>query len=725
MLQLLKRFVGAAVASGGAERAFAALSTSEAVELVLAGVHPKHLPRRLYARVAAEHPTHLHLFRPQHVTPEDLLEELSRRRCGALFARHIEFHTPYIAQFADYALLCRCIPYMNITEDDVRLIEERFPDNVGDILLHVNARSVHNINAAFTDEMIEDIVEARPEMASALYTTRPLDLCFLKRMLAEHRIPPVNPGLAAATPADAVEMLAQMRGVYDVRRTLDGLRHSVLCSETMKAFALERIRAGQVQEYLHYARDYLRDRVSDTGAFGPIFVDAATYLNVDNLSHAELSVIADFPGKFDAGFVWRKALEGGFGDVLGKLLRAMPVDAVTEDVCVSVVESGHRVPVTDMCVHTRRVAEACVRQNFPDVVDFLDTVPLSTLLAVGADPFASDHVFSTSWINDRPELAEEYVRRFAFSGSRMTRLLFGYALKPHALKRVHDALCATEALAPAVRESLGCLVSEGEMRLRSVEDVRRPRECEEPEEGYEQEIFSSEHSARLAVCLTAYAVPGLRGYATADLAITRHASGNVILQALRVNRADSAVNKVVDHAFDIARMASYGLFLIPDMFTPGWTPVLDLARGLPAGPPPVLKMERLSFSPSELVQYRGIGRFALGCKTAVGPCSDHQMAMDALFRCLFVHIAMGVRLVEQVDVVVLVRQIVNAFTDGLCTERFVEPVDFVEQELMELRAWAPDARTIESSRVCMRNTTLLCQQVCARLALYNNRGFRK
>lgn len=725
MLHSVKSFVASAAACGCVERAFAELSVEDALSLMADGIHPKHLPRKMYAAVAERFQTHLHLFRPQHVLPEDLLEELSRRRCGALFAEHIAFHTPYLVQHADYALLCRCIPFMDITEDDVRLIEDRFPDDVDDVLVNVNARSVHNINAVFTDEMMEAIVEARPHMAAALYATRPLDIGFLKRMLRDHGVPPVNAGLEAASPLDAVEILSRLSAVYDVRRVLDGLRHSVLSSETVKSFAIERIRQGQVQAYRHYAEDYLRDRVSDIGAFGPIFVDAATYLNMDALSHAELLAIADFPTKFDATFMWNTALAKGYHDVLAKLVRLMDVDAVTDDVCVGIVESGHPVAVADMCVHTTRVAEACVRQKLPDVVDLLDTVPLRALLKMGADPFASDYVFQTAWFNDRPELAEEYTRRFSFSGYRMSRLLFGYALKPATLQRVYDTLRSEDAVSPAVRESLGFLVSVGDMCLKPNHEVRRPREIDDLEEGYEQEVFSSEHSARLSVCLSVYSLPGLRGYATADLAITRHASGNVILQILRAHKSDNAVNKVVDHIFDVARMARYGLFLLPDMFTPGWTPVLDMARGLPASPPPVLKAERLSFSPSEMVEYRGIGRFSLGYESVPGPCSDHQMAMDALFRCLFVHIALGVRLTEQVDVTVLARQVINAFTDGLCTERYTDTVEFVEQELVELRAWGPNERTIESSKVCMQNTTLLCQRVCAQFAMYNNRVFKK
>lgn len=725
VLPALTRFVGAAAAAGCANRAFADLPAHEALELVLAGIHPRYLPRRLYATIAHRHPTHMHLFRPQHVLPEDLLEELARRRCGALLAEHIAFYTPFLVQHADLALLCRCVPYMDISEDDVRIIEERFPDHVDDVLVNVNARSVANINAVFTDEMMEAIVEARPAMAPALYATRPLDIGFLKSMLAKHGIAPVNAGLESATPQDAVEILGLLEAPCDVWRVLDGLRHSVLASETVRAFALERIREGQVRHYVHYAADYLRDRVPDTGAFGPIFVDAATYVSLDSLSHAELRAIADFPNKFDAEFMWRMAAERGFHDVLAKLMRAMPVDAVTEEVCVAVLEGGHPVAVTDMCVHTPRVAEACVRRKLPDLVDLLDTVPLKTLLVLGADIFATDYALSTRWIDDRPELAEEYVRRFAFSGARMSRLLFGCALRPATLRRLHDLLRSEDALAPGVRQSLGYLVSRGDMRLRSVPEVRRPRESEELEEGYEQEVFSSEHSARLAVCISAYSVPGLRGYATADLAITRHASGGVVLQALRAQKSDSAVNKIIDHVFDVARMARHGLFLLPDMFTPGWTPVLDLARGAPAGPPPVLHMERLAFSPSEMVEYSNIGRFSLGYESAAGPCSDHQMAMDALFRCLFVHLAMGVRLTEQVDVLVLARQVINAFTDGLCAERFVDSVDFVEQELLELRAWGPGAREIASANVCMLNTTLLCQRVCAQFALYNNRVFKK
>ncbi|ASC55616.1 hypothetical protein SePPVgORF012 [Seal parapoxvirus] len=724
-MQQAKQLVEAALACGSTERAFAELPVADALNMLHAGVHPRHLPRKLYAAVAAALPTHLHLFRPQHVLPEDLLQELSRRRCGKLFAEHLAYHTSYVVQHADYALLCRCIPYMNISDDDVRLIEERFPNNVDNVLVAVNARSVPNINAAFTDEMIEAIVEARPEMAAALYATRPLDLSFLKRMLAEHGVPPINEELAHASPLDAVELLAQLSSVYDVRRTLDGLRHSVLQSETVKAFVLDRIRnKRQVLQYLHYAREYLRDRVFDTGPFGPIFVPAA-YLNVDSLSREDLAAIADFPEKYDAEFMWKLALERSFHEVLAKLIRLMPVDAITEDVCVAVVRSGQRIAVADMCVHTRRVAEACVEMELPDVADLLDTVPLSALLAMGADLFASDYVFSTAWFNDRPELAEEYVRRFSFCGPRLARLLFGYPLKPSTLKRVYDALCAPNAVPDSVRESLGYLVSQGEMRLRPVGELRWPRESDEIEEGYEQEVFSSEHSARLAVCLNAYAVPGLRGYATADLVITKHASGSVILQLLRAYKSDSAVNKVLDHVFDVSRMARHGLFLLPDMFTPGWTPVLDLARGAPARPPPVLKMERLSFSPSEMVGYHGLGRFALGYEGAEGPCSDHQMAMDALFRCLFVHLAVGVRLTEKVDVCAFVRLVLAAFADGLCVERYTEPVEFVEQELTELRAWGPGERVIESSRVCMRNTTLLCQRVCARFAMYNNRVFKK
>ncbi|WOC29270.1 hypothetical protein [Equine parapoxvirus] len=723
----LRKLVEAAVRAGDAQRAFAGMPAAQAMALVAEGLHPRHLPRRLYAAAVKSRPASLHLFRPQHVLPEDLLEELARRRCAALLAEHVAYYTSYVAEFADLALLRRCVPYMDITEDDVRLIEDRFPDELDDLLLEVNARSVLNINAAFTDEMIEAIAERRPAVAEALYATRPLDLEFLKRMLREHGVAPANAGMEAATPPDAVEVLAQLESERDVRRTLEHLRHSVLASETVKTFVLDRVRRGQqLRHYAHYAREHLQDRVQDMGPFGPVFVAAACYLNLDELTREQMLALADFPGKYDADHMAALARARGFDDVLGKLLRSISVDAVTEEVCVAALRAGARVPVNDMCVHTPAVARACAECGAEDAVDLLDTVPLSELLRAGVDPFLTDYAMGTFWFNARPELAVEYLARFAHCGPRMSRLLFGYPLKPCVLRRMLDALEAGDPARSAVRGSLAYLVSRGEMRLRAMAETRRPRESDELEEGYEQEVFSSAHSARLAVCLRAYSVPGLRGYATADLAMTRHPSGSVVLQSLRAYRSESAANKVFDHAFDVARMASYGLFLLPDMFTPEWTPVLALARGERLAPPPVLVLERLSFSPSEMVEYAGIGLFSLRYDAPAGPCSDHQTAMDALFRCLFVHLAVGVRLTESMPVAEFARRVLDAFADGLCVARFADSLADAELELAELRAWGgPGVRRVLASQVPMARLAALCERVCAHVALYNNQAFKK
>ncbi|CCD83207.1 conserved hypothetical pox protein [Squirrelpox virus] len=720
--------------SGAPTRAFRSVPTHDAVTMVRRGFHPRVLPRTLYKRMVDLSPSYLYLFRPQHVPFRDLICALSLHTNVEFFESHVEFHKPQLLRDASSRVVARCVPYMTLVDDDVRVLLDRFGEEEGmEILTTINARSVAGISYVFSDEVAEAMIVNDIGIAQALYDHQTFSREFLIQMLFTRGVVPANEGMAGEKdPSLICKILSVSRSLGDTIRMMDILDAEALGSDHVKDFVMELILGGNVDAYVAYAQEYLHDRAEDMGVYANIFFDdRCRDVSEFELSRAQLEVVCAHINRYSAcvGEVAATLIEGGHLDLLASILELVPRDLLSEDLCERlVVAVGSRVRVKHLPVHTERVLAVCVEAGCEDTVDFLDALGLDTLVAMGADPL-TDYVLSTTWLNDDPDLLKLFVRRFGFCGSRMRKLVFEYPLDGQQLMNVLELMVeGEERLDPRVLNTLPFLLcSRDGLAL----DKPAPRVClpvcREQLAGYHSEFYGSKHSRELRVAVRAFSVEGLRACLARDLCHVPSANGFCV-QYRRPTPWKCESERICMQMFDVARLATNGLFHLPTRYLPEWTPAVAAAKGgRVLGPARFEHCSVLRLSPAELVDYSEIGAVTIKEYALSGHISNYHAGINALMGTLMAYLVLGAcrHVLDPGHVPRFVEELLLSFRQGLKLKmENSEPPLEACAEVLSLRSIAPPAGAIHVPQGRLDATAALCSRLCAEFVLCNNTGHK-
>ncbi|APG58243.1 protein E2 [BeAn 58058 virus] len=153
------------------------INKNDILNLILSGIYPPKLSQKIYNEVIEVLPEFIYLFKPKHVKLIDLLSIINSKNNLELYSNHINFYKYDILVKCSKFIIKKCINYMDILDDDIHIIKNRFY-NIDDILHCIDYKSITNINYIFSNEIVEKILTNDNLAYRTLYNNQIFDKVF-------------------------------------------------------------------------------------------------------------------------------------------------------------------------------------------------------------------------------------------------------------------------------------------------------------------------------------------------------------------------------------------------------------------------------------------------------------------------------------------------------------------------------------------------------------------
>ncbi|AWU47071.1 IEV morphogenesis [Sea otter poxvirus] len=699
-------------------------------ELIMKGLHPRHLSRKFYTRIIESLPHKLYLFKPQHVKITDLFMVLYHQTNVSLYEKHIEYYQVHILRSGTIDIITRCIPYMLITDDDIRFLMDRFPDNCDDMITTISVRSIQRISYLFTDEMAHEMILNNPDVAEALYDHQLFSEEFLWDMHFSYGIVPANKGIDSISLEDLKHILAGVLSTKDAIRLLSNLPKSMLSSIPVKTYILSCIIDGEkLENYVTYAKDYLKDHGNDVGVYVNImFPEQSVDIDQYNLTRTQLVNICRFIDSYSAfiNSIATLLISHHHYDLLATIVDKVPISLLTETVCIQIVKCAQRpVKLQYIPVHNIKIAEICVNKQYTDMVDLLDTLDVSSLISVGANLF-TEYTFTTNWFNDNHDLLLEYITQFGFCPIRMKRLMFDYPLNYDAINYLLDMMVKdTIVFGPKITKSLEYAVCAKNLSLPNI------RYCIEGvisvplgmfDKRYSHEYFKSNYSTELKMFLQASNIPNLKSVKISNICrVSDESMDGLCIQYVNNMDWNTEEERLQLQIFDIITLATYGLFTIPT-YTPNWVPVVNALSCTEIPDVTVLKGDITQLNLRMLHKIQNLGTLTTSQYNLKYPLDSHHAAINSLLTTIVAYLTIGcIRYVNTNHIKRFVHNIVLQYCEVLKSdEDLLESIHDVVSELIYLKQndHLVKSDVIVIPRFGLKNTVALATKLV--LILYNN-----
>ncbi|ANS71114.1 iev morphogenesis [Pteropox virus] len=675
---------------------FRNLKSNEIDEFIKKGFHPSKLSRKNYSSVVQNTPLKLYLFKPQHVNPLDLLMVLQYQTNPTIYANHIQYHQSYILQHGSFELVSRCVPHMILTDNDVRYISEKYPEQSDILLATVSYKSIRRLSYLFTEEIARDMILNDDIIADALYEHQLFSEEFLWDMHFSYGIVPANKGIDSVSPKDLKTILAGVTTPKSAINLISVLPKSILMSTPIKTYILSCIVDGEkLEHYISYAKEFLKDHVQDVGIYVNIIfpengIDLNSYPN--ELSRIQLSNVCKFIDCYTVSidFIINVLIEKEYYDLLGLIIEKIDTSVMDETLCVNIVKhSINPIKVRHIPVHSLAVATECAKKKYVDLVDFLDCLDLTTLLSVAEQTLFTTYAFETNWLNDNFELLALYVHQYGFCAYRMKKLLFEYPLQSDTVNLLLNLMFigSKESLfSDKVINSLEyfmCSTELGNFKPLTLKTVNVTISLYDNQANHE--TYPSVYSNDLKNALQTIIIPNLQSLLFRDVSTVKMAKGICLQYYLDVNWLTDE-ERLCKQISDIATFATYGLFYIPDC-APNWVPASQLAKCEPMEQPTVLKGDIDALVLNKLTKFINLGMETTKQYKLLEPMSNDQAALNSLLVTIVSYLVIGsVRYVGVNNIQRFVTKIISQYCEVLKSDESVyESVTEVVQELTELK----------------------------------------
>ncbi|AUL80463.1 CPXV068 protein [Vaccinia virus] len=130
------------------KKAFGYLHEDKAIPIIKIGFHATYLTKVLYNNVVEFVPEKLYLFKPRTVAPLDVISTITKLKNVDKIASDINYHKNSIVITGDKSLIVKCMPYMIISDDDIRYVREQFvgTQSIEYILSFINKESIYRMS---------------------------------------------------------------------------------------------------------------------------------------------------------------------------------------------------------------------------------------------------------------------------------------------------------------------------------------------------------------------------------------------------------------------------------------------------------------------------------------------------------------------------------------------------------------------------------------------------
>nr|CAB5514023.1 CPXV068 protein [Cowpox virus] len=714
-------------------KAFGYLHEDKAIALIKVGFHPTYLPKVLYNNVVEFVPEKLYLFKPRTVAPLDLISTITKLKNVDKFATHINYHKNSILITGDKSLIVKCMPYMIISDDDIRFIREQFvgTNSIEYILSFINKESVYRMSYQFSENEIVTIINRDHFMYEPIYEHQVLDSDFLKTMLDRYGIVPINYGIIdELCPEAIIEILMAVVRPRDAIRFLDIVNNNQLTENSVKNYIINDIRRGKIDYYIPYAEDFLEDRTEDLGIYANIFFEDAIDITKLEITKTELEHISKYMNYYTTyiDHIVNIILQNNYIDILASIIDYVQ-DVLTEELCIRIVcESTNPVPVTSLPIHSTLVMVMCIQMKYDDIVEFLDEIDIDTLIEKGADPI-TEYTFTTRWYNKHNDLITLYIKKYGFCPMMMKRLMFEYPLTKEAsdhLLKTMDENRGAIMFFPRTICTLPYLL------CCNYKLIQKPIPFKEENRNivYKKNnrvlCFDSLENSAFKSLIKIDSIPGLKTYNMKD--ITYEKSNNIIcVRFIPQESIHNEERRIKLQLFDIARLASYGLYYIPSRYLSSWTPVVNMIEGREyTNPQKIECLVILDLFSEEFIEYQNLGNAVSNKYELEYTISNYQAAINCLMSTLLIYLVLGsIRSISRTEDFVL--SILTIFYKGLkINELLSEPVSGVCIELDKIkdRVSSGDSSFIFLKKNELSKTLSLCEKVCVETILDNNQSFK-
>ncbi|AST09451.1 IEV morphogenesis [NY_014 poxvirus] len=715
-------------------KAFGYIPNDRAIELTKIGFHPLYLPKSMYNDIVEFVPEKLYLFKSHIVKPLDLLSILIKLKKVEKFSSHINYHKNIILKTGDKDLIIKCMYYMIISDDDIRYIRERFSKNVADyILSFINKSSIYRMSYQLSEDDIVNIINRDHFMYEAIYEHQTLTSDFLKNMLDIYGIAPINQGIKdELVPEVVIEILMAIVRPRDAIHLLDMVHMDYLIDDSIKNFIINDIKRGKIEYYIPYAEEFLEDRIEDLGIYANVFFDNVVDITKVIMTDSELEHITKYIRYYTnyIEFIVNVLIRKKHMDLLASIIDYIPDDMLTEELCIRIVcESTKHVPINSLPIHSTLVMIMCIQMKYVDIVEFLDEIDIDTLIEKGADPI-TEYTFSTKWYNKQHDLITLYVKKYGFCPEKMRKLMFEYPLtkdaSTHLLKVMNDNKGAIMFF-PHIVGSLPYLL------CYNYKIIQRPIPFKEEKTNIQYKktnrilCFDSLDNHSFKSLIKIDSIPGLK---TCNMKnITYEKSNNQVFVKFNPQELDTNDEKRIKlQIFDIARLASYGLFYIPYRYLPSWTPVVNMIEGNEyTNPQKIECVSILDLFSEEFIEYENLGNVVSNKYELEYSLSNYQAAINSLMGTLLTYLVIGsITYANKTDEFVI--SILNIFYRGLkINEVITDQVTGVCDELDNIKnrvSSDTDTSFIFLKKKSLTKTLLLCEKVCIEIILDNNQSFK-
>ncbi|ASK51237.1 IEV morphogenesis [Eptesipox virus] len=711
--------------------AFYNLKLNEALRYILINLHPQQLPKKWYTEIVEVCATKLYLFKPQHILFTDLVSILTYQKNISLYANHINFFKNDILMHCSSEIITKCIEYLILSDDDIRLLKDRFSyKELEYFLTYINEDSILSMNYIFNETLTENIFIKNHYMYECLYDHQTYSVTFLQEMLYKYGIVPNNIGIIDFISKEIViEILIACKEEKDIIKFIDMLDEDIKTSEVVQNFVIDRVMSSNCANlFKFYISEYLFDQRDKFGIFQKIFFDIDDDITkYKNISKQYLETICNNIDRYESHleYIVNYIIQNNYIDLLALIINSIPKSILTEELCIRIVcDSKIKVSVCSLPIHSSLVMTVCKQMKYVDMVEFLDTLDINLLIEKDVE-LITDYTFTTNWFNKCNELINVYIKKYKFSPLMMKKLMFDYPLTLESSMYLLNTIELQKEIStfyPNIASSFIYLLNNKyKLKQKRILNKNVDIPCKKFNKDYKT-ILLKPDSKELKSTILISNIPDLYTCVMEDISKVKTKEGCCIQFKPSTKKIMSDYERIKKQIYDIAKLASYGLYYISNVYLPNWVPIVNVINGKPyTHPTRIEHCVILDISPGDFIEFNYLGQETFNIYNLTEPMSNYHAAINSLISVLFIYIVIGSVKYCKIKLEDFISSIIDSFCTGMkINEIIYEDITDVCKEINNLKSYASDSSFMFIKKNTLVKTLELCEKVCIAIILDNN-----
>ncbi|QDJ95009.1 IEV morphogenesis protein [Hypsugopox virus] len=711
--------------------AFYNLKLNDALRYILIDLHPNKLPKKWYTEIVEVCAKKLYLFKPQHILFLDLVSVLTYQKNISLYSNHINFFKNDILLFCSNDIIAKCIEYLILSDDDIRLLKDRFGyKELEYILTNINENSVMSMNFIFSESLTENIFIKNHHMYECLYDHQNYSFTFLQEMLYKYGLVPNNIGiLDAITKEIVIETLMACKEEKDIIKFFDMLDEDIKTDEDIQKYIIDRVMfSNDANLFKFYISEYLYEKRNQFNVLQQIFFDIDDDITkYENISKQYLETICNNINRYEShiDYIVNYIIKKNYIDLLSIIIDNIPKNILTEELCIRIVcDSKTKVKVKSLPIHSSLVMTVCKQMKYTDMVEFLDTLDINLLIEKDVD-LLTDYTFTTDWFNKCNKLIDVYIKKYGFSPLMMRKLMFDYPLTTESsiyLLNIMDVYKDKNVFYPNMASSFIYLLNNNyKLKQKRILNKNIELPCKKFNKEYKT-ILLQPDSKELRSTILISNITDLYTCNMEDISKIKTKEGYCVQFKPSSVKINTNYERIKKQIYDIAKLASYGLYYIPSIYLPNWVPIVNIINGkLYSHPTRIEHCVILDISPGDFIEYNYLSQETFNIYKLTEPISNYHAAINSLMSVLFIYIVIGSVKYCKIKLEDFISSIIDSFCTGMkINEIIYEDITDVCKEINVLKSYASDSSFMFIKKNTLIKTLELCEKVCIAIILDNN-----